>query len=172
MRHPFGKNFDIESYNTSWFDDKPVSRPPDFLLDNTFFENSAKKVKPLSETGENKSLIIPAESNEVGGDFETGIVVNPTEELLQIKYGSGIEEKMAIDSNTSNAILTSNIDKSNDKLLFVRFTPANTLRPRWFLVQIVQQESDETPLPLGVYFCSFFQKHPSDKNKSDDKSRW
>ena len=49
LRHPFGKDFNIESYNTSWLEDKPVSRPPDFLLDETFFNNSAKKLTPLSE---------------------------------------------------------------------------------------------------------------------------
>ena len=56
LRHPFGDNFNIESYNTSWFDDAPVSRPPDFLLDKSFLDISAKKVKPLSDTIREKYL--------------------------------------------------------------------------------------------------------------------
>ena len=64
------------------------------------------------------------------------------------------------------------IEDSGVKLFCVRFIPANTLRPKWHLVQAIVLDSDGTPLPLGVYFCIFFQKHPSDKNKPDDKSRW
>ena len=56
LRHPFVENFNIESYNTLWFDDEPVSRPPDFLLVKYFLKISAKKVKPLSDAVRNKHL--------------------------------------------------------------------------------------------------------------------
>jgi hypothetical protein len=153
-----------------------VSRPPDFLLDTTFFDNSARKVKPLSESEKTSTMILPDVTNNVGGDLDTEIIVSPNvqnEDLLRIKNRvSNTDSNPANNSNTDDAILVSKIEESNNKLFFVRFTPANTLRPRWFLVQIEQQNSDETPLPFGVYFCTFLQKHPSDKHKSDDKSRW
>ena len=174
LKHPFGRNFDIESYNTSWFEDKPVSRPPDFLLDSTFFDNSAKNVKPLSESIPNNQLIKLSDISPEGvekliqqdidttqlSDIDTAIVpMPPSTGPTQIKEKH--VEKISFE-----------IDKSNDKLCFVTFTPANTLRPRWFLVQVIPLDLNETPLPPGVFFCTFLQKHPKDHNKADNESRW
>ena len=69
------------------------------------------------------------------------------------------------------ATLYTSISQSIDKLFFVCYTPADTMRPRWYLVQV---HLNDSPLgeTTGVYFCSFFQRHPSDAGKSDSSSRW
>ena len=45
------------------------------------------------------------------------------------------------------------------------------LRPRWYLIQVNLAESQKGK-DTGTYFCSFFQKHPSDKAKTDSRNRW
>ena len=67
--------------------------------------------------------------------------------------------------------LYNEIAKSTDKLFFVSYTPADTMRPRWYLVQV---SLDDSPAGKsnGVYFCSLLQRHPSDSDKSDSSSRW
>ena len=44
---------------------------------------------------------------------------------------------------------------STDKLFFICYTPANTLRPRWHLVQAALSESSYSK-ETGIYFCSFY----------------
>ena len=61
--------------------------------------------------------------------------------------------------------------KSTDKLFFVSYMPAGTMRPRWYLVQVGIDDSPSGK-NTGTYFCSFLQRHPSDSNKSDSISRW
>ena len=63
------------------------------------------------------------------------------------------------------------ISNSADKLFFVCYTPADTLRPRWYLVQV---SIDDSPngINTGVYFCSFFQNHTLDHAKPDSRKRW
>ena len=168
LRHPFGKNFNIESYNTSWFDDKPVSRPPDFLLDSKFFDDGFKKIDQLSDYDCKPALDTePSAADTInlcdGNDMSTIIPSTPTvkDSSTELTVIPTIDEKFY-----------SNLDSSADKLFFVTFTPSDTLRPKWFLIQIVPLEPDDTPLPSGVFFCTFFQKHPKDIDKSDNESRW
>ena len=74
--------------------------------------------------------------------------------------------------NKSMEILNSNIDNSFDKLFFVRFTPSNTLRLKWFLVQVVPPDSNDDALQHGSQFYTFLHKHPKDKDLADNKARW
>ena len=39
-------------------------------------------------------------------------------------------------------------------------------------MQVVPLELNEAPLPPGIFFCTFLQKHPKDINKADNESRW
>ena len=67
------------------------------------------------------------------------------------------------------------ITTSKDKLFFVHFTPANTLRKRWYLVQVNIQDTAEVNPDYHnnhKYFCTFLAKHPSDKHLSDELSCW
>lgn len=60
---------------------------------------------------------------------------------------------------------------SDDYLFFVQYVPAGTLRPCWFLIQVNMEKNLDTA-DDGIYFCEFLQRHPSDENKTDDRSRW
>ena len=63
----------------------------------------------------------------------------------------------------------------DNKLFFIQYTPEDTLRRRWYLVQI-DMESTATANPdyatNGKYWCIFHYSHPNDKDKSDEFSRW
>ena len=60
---------------------------------------------------------------------------------------------------------------SNDRLCFVSYKGANTLRPRWYLVQILL-DGDDADRPPGTYHIDFFRCHPDDMHKSHDIARW
>ena len=71
----------------------------------------------------------------------------------------------------NNMSLYESIVASDDKLFFIKYTPAYEVRPRWFLVQVDLSQSD-TQDNSTTYFCTFFQRHPKDKVFSDNFSRW
>lgn len=53
-------------------------------------------------------------------------------------------------------------------------TTENTLRPKWFLVQVdleLTATNDTFFKQTGTYVCSFLARHPSDLNKTDERSR-
>jgi len=66
-------------------------------------------------------------------------------------------------------------ENSNDKLFFVKYIPADTMRQRWYLVQIDMIATEELNPQWqhnGRYFCVFLACHPSNKSKSDEFARW
>ena len=72
-------------------------------------------------------------------------------------------------------ILADQVLASRDQLFFIRYTPADTMRQRWYLVQIDLQATEELNSAWktnGKYFCVFLARHPDDKNKSDEFARW
>ena len=71
-----------------------------------------------------------------------------------------------------NSKLNNLFSNPGDNLFFVKFTPSNTLRPKWFLVQISALDSDDVPLSHGHFFCTFLHKHPKDSSVADNKVRW
>jgi len=67
------------------------------------------------------------------------------------------------------------VSTSTDKLFFVQYTPAGTMRPRWYLIQIDMISTAELNpqwAETGWYFCVFLARHPTDKDKSDEFGRW
>ena len=178
LRHPFSKNFDIESYNTSWFDDQPISRPPDFLLDESFLDTSAKKATPLSQAVFENQLLQLSNDNSPATEMNQIIPSSPSqgnnneEDFLPAAEFEPIVNAPAIPTSNVDQDLIAVINNSCDKLFFVRFTPSDTLRPKWFLVQVVIADSNDDPIQNGNQFCTFLHKHPKDKNLADDKSRW
>ena len=69
---------------------------------------------------------------------------------------------------------------SHHKLFFIKFTPANTLRSRWYLIQVDIASTEEqqlNPTHTNKYWCIFHAKHfsnnkKSDHKKSDKTGRW
>jgi hypothetical protein len=67
------------------------------------------------------------------------------------------------------------LTQSNQTLLFIQYTPNETLRPRWYLVNVDIAATTELNPNFSTnhrYFCSFLAKHNADRNKSDECSRW
>jgi len=62
------------------------------------------------------------------------------------------------------------IAQSEDKLSFIQFTQANTMRHRWYLIQVDTSVKDGGTKD-HIYFCTFFQRHPIDENKPDNE-KW
>ena len=100
----------------------------------------------------------------------------PTNQELHHNTGS-TPHAIEIDANTcdQNPTTTTTIANSQNKLFFIKYTPSNTLRARWYLIQ-VDPESTATTNPdfksNGRYYCTFLAKHPSDNHKSDEFSRF
>ena len=64
---------------------------------------------------------------------------------------------------------------SSDGLFFIQYTPEDTLKPRWFLVQINMEGTcklDMEPQTTRDYHVTFLSRHPSDNYLCDDTSRW
>ena len=77
--------------------------------------------------------------------------------------------------NESSQSIHQSIKESTDRLFFVKYVVAGTMRPKWYLVQ-VDLEATSTlnlePEATGVYFCVFLAKHPNDAQKTDEFSRF
>jgi hypothetical protein len=75
-----------------------------------------------------------------------------------------------------NVNAAASITTSKDKLFFIKFTPGRTMRARWYLIQIDMQATTDTNPDFqtsnGKYWCVFLAKHPDDRSKSDEFSRW
>lgn len=62
---------------------------------------------------------------------------------------------------------------SEDKPFFIKYTPENTIRPKWFLVKA---DMDSTaaekchPQVTGNYYCVFYCRHPRNSALSDERS--
>ena len=63
----------------------------------------------------------------------------------------------------------------SNQLFFVQYTPADTMRRSWYLVQVDMQSTLEINPQYelnGEYWCVFHFKHPSDTKLSYANSKW
>ncbi len=75
----------------------------------------------------------------------------------------------------TGASLYTAISSSADRLFFVSYRSAGTLRPRWYLVQVDLPQSLEASANCasdGHYYCHFLGRHPDDASLPDPSSRW
>ena len=98
----------------------------------------------------------------------------PVEVGVDLPNGNGKSKYKPIDQSEASTTdimpvtnLNADIAASEDKLFFIRFTPTNTLRPKWYLVQVELMKPDEDPLQPGTYFCTFFSEFSSNKVDSN-----
>ena len=56
-------------------------------------------------------------------------------------------------------------------MCFIVYRGANTLRSRWYLVQ-VSLEDNSSPSELHTYHVEFFRCHPDDMHKPHNIARW
>ena len=176
LKHPFHKDFDIQAYNTRWFDDDEdengtekaaIGRKvnmedflPDLPTENRNMTSEAQTAALMDDesTGSEDNDCL----NKVTEDIEdiTTTVVDGEVALLEAKNKPSTVDGL-------NLMLAQSVDK----LFFIQYVPSGTLRPRWYVVQVNEEESKDTS-EKGVFLCEFLQKHTSDKYKSDSRSRW
>lgn len=64
---------------------------------------------------------------------------------------------------------------NTDCLFFIHYLPADTVKPRWFLVQVHHIETvllKLDPSTKGDYHVTFLSRHPDDNHFCDDVIRW
>ena len=160
LHHPFSKSFDIEAYNTRWFDSNPAA--------SINLPSPRLTSKPIS-----KPLPVVTPTVDVPSPAKLPRLVETVEKSCRQDSPLHIDDdEVAKDSIPMIAAnLHTAISNSADKLFFVCYTPAQTMRHRWYLVQAQPSDSVDG-ITSGKYLCSFFQRHTSDHNKSDSRSRW
>ena len=87
-----------------------------------------------------------------------------------------VEKPHTMDLLSSEDLAVS-IANSTDKLFFISYLMANTIRPRWYLVQIDMECTARDPLSehfqaTGRYYVHFQRRHFDDVACSDLTSRW
>lgn len=80
-------------------------------------------------------------------------------------------ETASIDDDSDAPNDSINFPLGNCLNCFDCYIPADTLQPRWFLVQVSLDDSSNGK-NTGIYFCSFLQNHTSDQIKSATRKRW
>lgn len=157
---PLRKPLGIEMYNEVHFHPKPPNTTnltenlPSTNIDIEAFKSHTHTIPQLPVTS---TTTIPSTSNDKQLDWQAPI--EPLTESPAMHY---------IDLRNSIVI-------STDKLFFVKYTPAGTMRPRWYLVQVdlvSTAELNPNWKETGKYFCVFLARHPTDKDKSDEFARW
>ena len=190
IKHPFDDNFNIEAYNTNWYDDAPPSRAPDFIRDNVIPSVSAVRAIPLSDnytwtddtaTWNDATLQeVPVKSATTPQAISSQLPSKLTNKPPQIPTdNSSVKTDRTVAPSATSSPPSSNfmnnmllaLRSSRDCLLFIQYTPVGTMRPRWFLVQI--EVEDYTTVHVdNLYYCTFLNRHPSDAGKADNKARW
>ena len=150
ITNPLQQSLNIESYNDIWFDSPPPTKPSTTPQSADIFID---KTALNEHTTENILTLLPPCPPELTTTIESELDTSPPDPTT----------------------LASAIHSSKDKLFFVQFIPADTIRPKWFLIQVdldlTEQDSNCNPAS-GQYQCSFLAKHQQDNKKSDERSRW
>ena len=152
---PLRKPLGIEMYNEMHFHPKPphtTSTTAD--LPSNAIDEIAFKVHDKSTP----SAASPTITSIPDNIKHEPTLPTPIEQLLEPSYMSIIDLHNAVSTST-------------DKLFFVQYTPAGTMRPRWYLIQIDMISTAELNpqwAETGQYFCVFLARRPTDKDKSDE----
>ena len=163
LKHPFHRDFDVEAYNTDWFEEEPTNSAPEILLQSEFQVDEHDDDEKTNETENTANL---------QQDDELPLISESITERIDIINPDAIEPELPTQFKIpSTDSLSYMLEQSDDKLFFVQYVPSGTIRPRWFLVQTNVDKSEDTAND-GTYFCEFLQRHPSDDHKTDSRSRW
>ena len=160
---PLAKPLQIEAYNQEWFDSKPKLPLPLAPIDTPNHSLPIDKLSFKPHIPSISELIL--DNKEPPQLFESSASCPYPQP--SVEYNPS-EPKSATE-------LATQIDISVDRLFFIQFTPENTLRPKWFLVQIdldLTLTNDTSFVTSGIYVCSFLARHPNDLTKNDERSRW
>ena len=145
--NPLQKNLNIEMYN------------------DTYFSMDGKK--RMQEKGHPQTQV-DQEANKWHNYL-------PTVNQMHKETNTEAPTPEALSPTQSTSNLSNKINESIDKVFFIKFTPAGTMRARWYPVQIdmiATTEIEPKYMDTNKYWCMFLARHPQDKNKSDEFSRW
>ena len=146
------KPLNIDLYNKTWFDKPPRTSKPLFEYNHptlAFPECSPSPFPSVSDLHDvSKTPYVPPSIDQF-----------PDTDIL---------------SPLSPLVLFNSLPNSNS-LFFIRYTPEDTFKQRWFLVQINYEETallKMNPETTGDYHVNFLARHPDDTHLCDDKARW
>ena len=150
--NPLRKALDIELYSETWFDKPPRTSKPLVEYDHpvlTFQESSPSPFTSVSDFHDvSKTPCAPPLINKF-----------PDTDII---------------SSLSPLVLFNSLSNSNC-LFFIRYTPEDTFKQRWFLVQINYDETsllNMTPETTDDYHVNFLARHLDDSHLCDEKARW
>jgi len=162
ITHPFKDSFNIESYNSIWFEEQPPSSKP--VLKDVCKESLPPPIEGLAAV----TTAATARPDTIE-EMDTSLTDNTS---IASQVDAIVTETPLTPAVTNTAeSLWSKLKESVNKLCFIAYRGANTLKPKWFLVQ-VDITDDATAKDDGVYFVNFFRCHPSDEHKPHDCARY
>ena len=151
ITNPLKKFLHIELYNEKWFDKPLHTSIPPFRYDHRVLDISTKSISP----------------------FPTVIELhNDTNTCPPTPLVEAIND--TVSSPPFPLILHASLDKT-DCLFFIPYLPVDTVKPRWFLVQVSHIETAILKMNLsttGDYHVTFLSRHPDDNHLCDDVARW
>ena len=188
VKHPFLDEFKIECYNSMWIDPKaPIVKPNLAQICSKNLPHASDSPVPSAQlqsqqsptstpTDTSTDIVLPPSPTPVPTVPRPDTIDEMDANICEIPLATASPTAVPSDdplpaSSPINPIAIHDaIVASKDKLFFIKYRGANTLRPRWYLVQ-VRLENNSTPAN-GEYFVDFFRKHPDDTQKKDDMSRF
>jgi len=111
--------------------------------------------------------VIPPKPDTIE-EMDTALTDN--DNIFNPSSAAVIEESNSVPNIVSPSDFHLKVTASTDKLCYVAYRGADTLRPKWYIVQIDLDDSNECS--EGKYFVNFLQCHPTDAHKSQDLARW
>ena len=154
LPHPLRSPFNIQMYNNMWFSSSlRTDHPPLFKFTD---------------------IPDPDSSPSVPSTLPPSIASIPADAAIPVFPNDDPAVPVPL---LTAASLYAAIESSSDRLFFISYRPANTLRPRWYLIQVDLPQSLCDPASLacstnGRYYCHFLSKHPDDASLPDPTSRW
>ena len=149
--NPLRKHLNIELYNDTWFDKPTRTYQPLFDYNHPTLAFPDDQITPftsLSGLHTDTKTILPS----LLIDASNTDILSPPSPLVLSKSLS-----------------------TYHGLFFIRYTPEDTFKQRWFLVQVNHVEKvilNMHPDTTGDYHVTFLARHPADKLLCDDRARW
>ena len=151
ITNPLKKALNIELYNEKWFDNPLKTSVPPFL-----YKHRTLAVSPIS--------VSPFPSIEE--------LHHDTNTCPPLPLVESVDDTLS--SPPSPLTLHTSLAQTGC-LFFIQYLPDDTIKPRWFLVQVNHIETKilkMDPSKTGDYHVTFLSRHPDDNHLCDDAARW
>jgi len=148
--NPLSKPLNIVLYNEKWFDKLSRISQPLFDYNHPTFSFPEPQLTPFT------SLL----------DLHTKVDTISSSPLIE-------KSDTDIHSPPFPFVISKSLSISNG-LFFIRYVREDTFKQRWLLVKIIHEETtilNMQPETTSDYHVTFLERHPTDKNLCDDKTR-